>query len=57
MLHRLWVLVTNLPLDCDINSSNNLHRVFLRDQIIDIGEKNMGGKRKRIELASYKEWK
>ena len=44
MTHRLWVSVTNLPLECDFNSGVHLQRVFLRDHYSDIGKNNMGGK-------------
>ena len=55
--HGLWVLVTSMSFNCDIDFGYYLQRVFLRDQLINIGDKKMGGKQKRIELASCKEWK
>ena len=55
--HGLWILVTTLSFDFETDSGDYPQRVFLRDQVTYIGDKKMGGKQKRIELASYKEWK
>ena len=55
-LHGLWVVVAIFFFESSIVFGNSVYWVFQRERSKDIEGENMGGKRKRVEPASCKEW-
>ena len=54
--HRFWVGFAILLFVFCVAFCFKVIWAFQRKKTCEIGERKMGGKRKRVELASYSEW-
>ena len=55
--HGFWVVFTISLLNCGVALCYSASWGFQRKITREFGEVNMGGKRKRVERASYSKWR